>query len=206
MEPLSDFDGSAVVFACSAFDASTSDFGVGLAVDPLLFLACSGEGLWLVLLVPAAVLLGGIGGFPAKGFKLLFLRKTVCLLPVVLELLPRLAGLLFFPADACEGRGIRDGEDCTFCCLLFFLLDSCGVSFLPGTLVFLGIGGLLFFLTGDCGALLLPLTLFFLESGCLLLFAGDASLFPFTLVFLETLRRGWFKDLFLAGDGSRETG
>ena len=205
LDPFSVLDDSAVALVFSVFETSTSGFEGGFLLGAA-FLPWSPEGgFWPFLLALAPALLGGIGGFPAKGFRLLFLRKTVCcLFPVVPGLVP---GLLFLPADDCAGRGIRDGDVSTpCCCLLFFLAGSCDASFLPGTLVFLGTGGLLFFLTGDCGALLLPLTLFFLVRPFLLFVAGEASLFPLTLVLLEMLRRGWFTDFFLAGDGSRDAG
>lgn len=94
-------------------------FTPGLALMP---------GLGLVLFASAPVgfplLAGGSGGFPANGFRLLFLRKTVCCLFTAVDG-PFFCGatlLLFLAGDgsregagdlrprAADGRGMREGE------------------------------------------------------------------------------------------------
>lgn len=108
-------------FACSsAEDALVLPlFTPGLVLMP---------GLGLVLFISDPVcfplLAGGSGGFPANGFKLLFLRKRVCCLFTAVDF-PFFCGaalLLFLSGDgsregagdlrplADDGRGMREGE------------------------------------------------------------------------------------------------
>lgn len=108
-------------FACSASEGAL----VLLLFTPALVLI---PGLRLVLFTSAPVgfplLAGGSGGFPANGFRLLFLRKTVCCLFTAVDF-PFFCGatlLLFLAGDgsregagdlrpfAADGRGMREGE------------------------------------------------------------------------------------------------
>lgn len=108
-------------FACSAPEGAL----VLLLFTPGLTLM---PGVGLVLFASATVgfplLVGGSGGFPANGFGLLFLRKTVCCLFTAVDG-PFFCGatlLLFLSGDgsregagdlrplAADGRGMREGE------------------------------------------------------------------------------------------------
>jgi hypothetical protein len=108
-------------FPCSAPEGALILllFTPGLALVP-------GIGLVFFNSAPAdfALLAGGSGGFPANGFRLLFLRKTVCCLLTAVDG-PFFCGttLLFFLAGdgsregagdlrplAAGGRGMREGE------------------------------------------------------------------------------------------------
>ena len=108
-------------FACSAPEGAL----VLLLFTPGLVLM---PGLGLVFFASAAVgfplLAGGSGGFPANGFKLLFLRMMVCCLFTAVDC-PFFCGatlLLFLASDgsregagdlrpfAADGRGMREGE------------------------------------------------------------------------------------------------
>jgi hypothetical protein len=137
------------------------------------------------------LLAGGSGGFPAKGFKLLFLRKSVCCLLIAGDG-PFFCGetLLFFLAGdgsregagdlfpfTAGGRGMREGDGCaSFCpappCLA---IDSSRCLF---TFVFLTV-------LGDVGL--------FLGGKSLLTCDTDARRFCVTRRLPE-------------GDGSRDTG
>lgn len=175
-------------FTCSAPDVALVLllFIPGLALIP-------GLGLLLFTSVPAGfpLLAGGSGGFPANGFRLLFLRKTLCCLLTAVDG-PFFCGttLLFFLAgDAsregagdlrpftADGRGMREGEG--------------WASFSPAAGCFVTESPLCLFTL-----LFIP---FFGEDG----FVVGGKLF---LKFDTEALRCWVTDRFLEGEGSRDTG